>query len=63
MQLADHVERKCNDQSAVARPPPIRSFAVVGRRRIAVSIPPARSRLWVSLAMRPPFPNSQQPFQ
>jgi hypothetical protein len=29
MQLADDVERKCNGQSAAARPPRISSFAVV----------------------------------
>ena len=29
MQLADHVERKCNGRPAAARPPRIPSFAAV----------------------------------
>ena len=43
MQLADDVERKCNGQSAAARPPRISSFAVVTWPRTAVSFPPATS--------------------
>ena len=49
MQLADHVERTCNGQSAAARPPRIPSFAVVTWPRTAVSFPPATSRLCASL--------------
>ena len=37
MQLADDVERKCNGQSAAARPPRIPSFAAVTRPRTDVS--------------------------
>ena len=44
MQLADRVERKCNGQSAAARPPRISSFAAVTSPRPAVSFPPATSR-------------------
>jgi hypothetical protein len=54
MQLADHVERKCNGQSAAARPPPIASFAVVTWRGTAVSFPPATSGLCPSLPIPPP---------
>jgi hypothetical protein len=35
MQLADYVERKCNGQSAAARPPRIPSFAAVPRASTA----------------------------
>jgi hypothetical protein len=36
MQLADDVERKCNGQSAAARPPRISSFAAATWPRTAV---------------------------
>ena len=58
MQLADDVERKCNGQSAAARPPRISSLAVVTWLRTAVSFLPATSRHFCDPTPRTALPKS-----